>query len=286
MRLDLDISYPHCPFTAEPNYVGVEVADGVALSARQQLGLEDGSRLAVDLEVLTSIEAVQVNGVCYDLHWHFGGPLTDENGELVLGVCEHDPEGIPNATQILIDPDLVGGREEVILSTAVHEKGHAIFEGPKWVSATQRAIARGLPPSSAHGAKRVHRTTTPDENHLAATPPRGSSKFFEEVRANAFMGTFLAPIHRVYARLCHHCGRLGLSPSDLQCFDPAMLSKRFECIAAAAALSQDHLRIIDRRLRAVDELLTRLARDFGVTKQFIEVRLLRYGFLGQARAVA
>ena len=109
---------------------------------------------------------------------------------------------------------------------------------------------------------------------------------FEEVRANAFMGTFLAPIHRVYARLCHHCGRLGLSPSDLQCFDPAMLSKRFECIAAAAAVSQDHLRIIDRRLRAVDELLTRLARDFGVTKQFIEVRLLRYGFLGQARAVA
>ena len=62
--------------------------------------------------------------------------------------------------------------------------------------------------------------------------------------------------------------------------------KRFECIAAPAALSQDHLRIIDRRLRAVDELLTRLARDVGVTKRFIEVRLLRYGFLGQARAVA
>jgi hypothetical protein len=145
MRLDLDISYPHCPFTAEPSYVGVEVADGVALSVRQQLGFEDGSRLAVDLEVL---------------------------------------------------------------------------------------------------------------------------------------------IHRIYARLCHHCERLELSPADLQCFDPLMLSRRFECIAAAAAVSQDHLTIIDRRIRAVDELLTRLARDFGVTKRFIEVRLLRYGFLGQAKTVA
>ena len=146
MRLDLDISYPHCPLTAEPNYIGVEVADGVALSARQQLRLEDGSRLAVDLEVLTSIKAVRVNGVCYELHWHIGGPLTGENGEPVLGVCEHDPDGIPNATQILIDPDLVGGREEVILSTAVHEKGHAIFEAPKWVSATQRANERDCRP--------------------------------------------------------------------------------------------------------------------------------------------
>jgi hypothetical protein len=284
MRLDLDLSYPHCPFTAAPSYVGVEIAEGVAISARQQMGLEDGSRLALDLDLLMSVEAVRVNGVAYNLHWHVGGPLTDENGEPVLGICEHDPDGIPDAALISINPDVVGGREEVILSTAVHEKGHVCFEAPKWILDTQRVTAPGLPGLSPHGPKRVHRTITPDENHLAATPPRGSPEFFEEVRANAFMGAFLAPIHRVYARLCHHCERLGLSPSDLQCFDPAMLSKRFECIAAAAAISRDHLRIIDRRLRAVDELLTRLARDFGVTKRFIEVRLRRYGFLGQAKA--
>ena len=217
MRLDLDLSYPHCFLTAEPSYVGVEIAEGVAMSARQQLGLEDGSRLAVDLDLLMSVEAVRVNGVTYDLHWHIGGPLTDENGEPVLGVCEHDPDGIPDGALISINPDVVGGREEVILSTAVHENGHGVFEAPKWVLATQQANVRGL--SGPSGPKRVHRTITPDENHLAATPPRGSPEFFEEVRANAFMGTFLAPIHRVYARLCFHCGPLGVSPSDLQYFE-------------------------------------------------------------------
>jgi hypothetical protein len=200
MRLDLDLSYPHCPFTAEPNYVGIEIAEGVAMSARQQMGLEDGSRLAVDLDLLMSVEAVRVNGVAYNLHWHIGGPLTDENGEPVLGVCEHDPDGVPDAALISINPDVVGGREEVILSTAVHEKGHGFFEAPKWILETQRTNTIGLPGINPNGPRRVHRTITPDENHLAAAPARGSPEFFEEVRANAFMGAFLAPIHRASMR--------------------------------------------------------------------------------------
>ena len=282
MRPDLIISYRHCPFTAKPSYVGVEMAQGVAISVRQQLGLEDGGRLAVDLDMLTSIRKVQVNDVPFNVLWHVGGPLTGDSGQPVLGVCEHDP-AVADAALICINPDPVDGREEILLSTGGHETGHGLFEAPKWVLASQRASMPSLFELSDPAPHRVHRTVTPDENHLSVTPPRGTREFFEEVRANAFMGAFLAPIHRVYARLHYHCESLGLSPSDLQQLGRAASEE----VSEATQINRGNLSFVNVRLRiALDTLVTRLARDFGVTKRFMEVRLRHYGFIAEAQAVA
>lgn len=286
MRPDLVLTYRHCAFTAKPSYVGVEIAQGVAISARQQLGLEDGDRLAVDLDVLTSIRRVQVNDVTYDLHWHIGGPLAGDSGEPVLGVCEHD-RAVADAALICINPDPVDGREEILLSTAAHEKGHGVFEAPKWVLASQRASMPSFLDLDTPVPTRVHRTVTPDENHLSVTPPRGTEKFFEEVRANAFMGALLAPPHRVYARLLFHCASLGLSLEDVQHVGSQTAAGASGGLWACNRIHPGNLAFANIRRRiAIDQLLTRLASDFHVTKRFIEVRLHHYGFLAQSKAVA
>lgn len=280
MRPDLIISYRHCPVTAKPSYVGIEMAQGVAISVRQQLGLEDGGRLAVDLDLLMSIERVQVNDVTYKIVWHVGGPLTGDTGQPVLGVCEHD-SAIADAALICINPDPVDGREEILLSTAAHEKGHGLFEAPKWVLAGQRASMPNLWAPNEPACHRVHRTVTPDENHLSVTPPRGTQEFFEEVRANAFMGALLAPIHRVYARFLYHCESLALSPSDLQ----NLSRSAFEELSEVTQIRRGNLSFINLRLRnALDEVLTRLARDFAVTRRFMEVRLKHYKLIAQGPA--
>jgi hypothetical protein len=281
VRPDLVISYRHCPFTAKPSYISSEMAQGVAISVRQQLGLEDGRRLAVDLDQLTSIRRVQVNDVAYDVEWHIGGPLTGDNNEPVLGVCEHD-RAAPDSALICINPDPVDGREEILLSTAAHEKGHALFEAPKWVLASQRARMPSLLDLSDPAPQRVYRTVTPDENHLSVTPPRGTPEFFEEVRANAFMGALLAPVHRVYARLQYHRESLGISLADLQQLDRTPLQP----VSLEIETSRGNLAFANVRLRLLlDQLLMRLARDFGVTKRFIEVRLRHYGFLTQGKTL-
>ena len=43
----------------------------------------------------------------------------------------------------------------------------------------------------ARARKRVLRTTTPNEGHFAAIYPPGSKEFFQEARANEFMGSLL-----------------------------------------------------------------------------------------------
>jgi hypothetical protein len=285
VRPDLVLTYRHCAFTARPSYVGVDIAQGVAISARQQLGLEDGDRLAVDLDVLTSIRRVQVNDVTYDLHWHIGGPLTGDSGEPVLGVCEHD-RAVADAALICINPDPVDGREEILLSTAAHEKGHGVFEAPKWVLASQRASMPSLLDLDTPIPTRVHRTVTPDESHLSVTPPRGTEKFFEEVRANAFMGAFLAPAHRVYARLLFHCASLSLPLEDVQHFGSQTAAGTSDDFWANQIPPGNLAFANIRRRIAIDQLVTRLAADFHVTKRFIEVRLHHYGFLAQSKAVA
>ena len=286
MRPDLALAYRHCAFTAKPSYVGVEIAQGVAISARQQLGLEDGGRLAVDLDMLTSIRRVQVNDVAYNLEWHVGGPLTGDSGQPVLGVCEHD-RAVADAALICINPDPVDGREEILLSTAAHEKGHGLFEAPKWVLASQRASMPSFLDLDTAAPTRVHRTVTPDENHLSVTPPRGTEKFFEEVRANAFMGALLAPPHRVYARLLFHCASLGLSLEDVQHFGSQTAASASDGLWACNQIHPGNLAFANIRLRmGIDQVLTRLASDFHVTKRFIEVRLYHYGFLAQSKAVA
>ena len=67
---------------------------------------------------------------------------------------------------------------------------------------------------SRAGERRVLRTITPDESHLCATYPPGSKEFFQEARANEFMGSLLAPRRLLSRQFAARCEALGLRPAD------------------------------------------------------------------------
>ena len=170
----LTISYRHNRATGEPLFAGNEIAACVARDVRQQLTRGDDSVLAIDLERLTRVRAMRVNDITYELEWSTDAPVSDDRGKPVLGVCEVDPDGLPDTALICVNPDPVEGRTELLLSTGAHEMGHGIFEAPAWIYAHQR---RSMPTlfdvADPAAPRRVWRTTTPNESHFSATYPPG-----------------------------------------------------------------------------------------------------------------
>lgn len=274
MAVDLVISYRHHGLSLQPLSMGAEAVEQVALDVRRQLGLEDGRRIAADLALLTSIRAVQVNGIRYGLEWHVGGPLTGEDGRAVLGVCEYDPDGLPESALICVNPEPVNGCREIMLSTAVHETGHGIFDAAGWIAAARRAAQPGLFQEAGPRERRVFRTLTPDEaHHLSTSGTPGSEAFFREVRANGFMGTFLVPRRHLFERLHHHCAVLGIRAEALR-----PRAERADLLGPAASSGAPGSLDDERRSARLmlEPLLKRLGRDFNVTARFIQVRLARY----------
>ena len=137
---------------------------------------------------------MRVNDINYELEWSTDARVSDDRGKPVLGVCEFDPDGLPDTALICVDPNPVEGRTELLLSTGAHEMGHGIFDAPAWICAEQR---RSMPTlfdvADPAAPRRVWRTTTPNEGHFSATYPPGSKEFFQEARANEFMGSLLTP---------------------------------------------------------------------------------------------
>ena len=139
MGSHLTISYRHNRATGEPLFAGNQIAQCVAHDVRQQLTRGDDRVLAIDLERLTRVRAMRVNDITYELEWSTDAPVSDDRGKPVLGVCEVDPDGLPDTALICVNPDPVEGRTELLLSTGAHEMGHGIFEAPAWIYAHQRS---------------------------------------------------------------------------------------------------------------------------------------------------
>jgi hypothetical protein len=200
----------------------------------------------------------------------------------VLGVCEVDPEGLPDTALICVNPDPVEARTELLLSTGAHEMGHGIFEAPAWIYAHQRSAMPTLFDVADPAApRRVWRPTTPNESHFSATYPPGSNEFFQETRANEFMGSLLTPRRLLSRQFAEHCEALDLRPADMignarRSLLPA--PRR----SAAADVSKGNLSFLKLELRlGLEQVIALLAMDFGVTRRFIEVRLKKYGLLPQ-----
>jgi hypothetical protein len=280
LRSDLIISYRHNRLTGEPHFAGNEVAACVARDVRQQLTGGDESVLAIDLERLTRVARMRVNDIPYDLEWSTDAPVTDDMGRPVLGICEVDPAGLPDAALIYVNPEPVEGRTELLLSTGAHEMGHGIFEAPAWIHAERRASLPGLFDVPDSGARRrVMRTTTPNESHFAATYPPGSKEFFQEARANEFMGSLLTPRRLLSRQFSLRCEALGLRPADFITRARTLLASAPQAAGDDAARREGNLRFLDLHKLALEQVLLLLARDFGVTRRFIEVRLQRYELL-------
>jgi hypothetical protein len=284
---DLIISYRHNLMTGEPLFAGNEVAACVARDVRQQLTGGDDRVLAIDLDRLTRVQAMRVNDIIYELEWSTDAPGTDDEGRPVLGVCEVDPEGLPDAALIYLNPEPVDGRGEVILSTGAHEMGHGIFEAPAWIYSSQKGAVPGLFDTLDPGTlQRVWRTTTPNESHFSASYPAGSKEFFQEARANEFMGSLLTPRRLLSRQFTWRCETLGLRPADFMGRATRSLLTSAQRPSEPAEGRHGNLNFLGLDLKLkMEQVIALLARDFGVTRRFIEVRLSKYELLAPAVAV-
>jgi hypothetical protein len=288
LSVDLIISYQHDPVTGEPLFAGNQVAECVARDVRQQLTGGNDRVLAIDLERLTRVRTIRVNDIGYEFEWSTDGPVTDEAGKPVLGICEVDPDGLPDAALIYVNPELVDGRSEILLSTGAHEMGHGIFEAPPWIHAERNAAMPSLFDGLERGGqRRVLRTITPSESHLCATYPPGSKEFFQEARANEFMGSLLTPRRLLSRQFAARCEALGLRPVDfLARVSRTLLSPEPQPAGNDAEGRPGNLSFLNlHRTLKLQQVVLLLARDFGVTRRFIEVRLKRYGLLRQEVAI-
>ena len=285
MSAHLTISYRHHRVTGEPLFAGNEVAECVARDVRQQLTGGNDRVLAIDLERLTRVQSVRVNDIDYELEWSTDAPVSDEHGKPVLGVCEVDPDGLPETALICVNPEPVDGRVELLLSTGAHEMGHGIFEAPAWIHAERKAampsLFDGLEPGSR---RRVLRTITPSESHFSATYPPGSKEFFQEVRANEFMGSLLAPRRLLSRQFAARCEALGMRPTD---FMPRTTKSLLEGQQSRTEEApKGNLGFVDvGRCIRLGQVVTSLAMDFGVTRRFTEVRLKKYRLMRQYESI-
>ena len=131
----LVLSYPHLRPSLEPKRLRREEIWAVAEEARRQLCL--GPKPKVDVaQIARRVVCLQVNGLAFELRWHFDRSVEDEAGQPVVGSVEHDPTWPAGAT-ISIDSAFIGERDDLGRSTAAHELGHAIFDVPAWIWKTQ-----------------------------------------------------------------------------------------------------------------------------------------------------
>jgi len=264
------LNYRHCS-RFRPFYISNPEVAELASETRQQL--VDSNTDALTLDVLRSIERMNVNGISFDLWVGVDQPVTDEDGNAVLGVCEFDPDASMDAAVLSVTHVCEIASPELVLSTFAHELGHAVFDAPSWIH--EAAQGAGLFDDPELSACKAYRTTTPDAEHLSTpksapiqNPELEASIRFAEFRANEFMGSLLVPRHHLMRAVedlaqQHHV-TITRSPS----LDPEFPGMGMT-LSAKSAFGFDGL----------DPLLKALATRFGVTPKFVRVRMDRYGLL-------
>ena len=246
----LILNYPHVRSSLEPKRMRKEEIWQVGEAARAQI-CGATQRPKVDLgRIVARAKHFKVNGLSFDAHWEVGRPVTDDLGNAVMGAVEYD-ESWPTAAMIYVNGEVIGDRDDLARSTAVHELGHAVFDTPSW-------ILRGhsLP-------------CCPDENslrhyqHVAAGEEDGKSAIdWPEWRANEFMGAFLAPRRLLHRHMNKRAAALGI---------PLITSEHDNELPVVHGPKAG--------FDAIETLAIELAELFGVSIPFTHVRLRKYGLV-------
>ena len=205
-------------------------------------------------QIIKRTRHLVVNGIAFEAHWELDHPVIDDTGQPVAGAVEYD-ESYPSAALISINSDLLRGRDDLACSTAAHELGHAIFDTPSWIchAASRTSFPVALP---TH-----HFQPASYEQSCSDRMPDFAIDWCEW-RANEFMGAFLAPRNLLHRHLHKQAAALrvplveGASIADL----PIVNERR----ASSEAL---------------EALLIELAEIFGLSIEFIRVRLRKYQLL-------
>lgn len=244
------LNYPHVSSSLEPKALRKEEVWLVAEVARDQI-CGANPRPKINLErIVARTKTLQINGLSFETHWELGRDVTDDAGNPVMGSVEHD-KSWPNAAMIYLNGELIGDRQDLALSTSGHELGHAVFDAPAWIKCSQGDSRRGA------GAPR--RLLKRGENSKG----KANGTFdWAEWRANEFMGALLAPRHLLHLHMHKRAAALGI---------PMVGPERGQGLPLVHGGRAD--------FDAIEALATELAEIFGVSIQFAEVRMRKYGLI-------
>ena len=237
-------TFPSISATGMPRPLTANAIWAIARDVRRQVcgGLWP-KPLPADL-LIRRVELLVANSIRFVPIWDWQNDVHDESGRPVAGACEYNSDS-PENIYLSLNPTVIGDRGDLAASTAAHELGHAIFDGPASVIAC-RSKARHV---------------TPDDCHFNASGLK-NEEYWSEYRANEFMGGLLAPadlLHRTMVMRARefgvqlvngssHAGKLGY---------PIINGPKWSVVEQ-------------------DLLLDDLAGIFGVSASFIWVRLNKY----------
>ncbi len=111
----VDVRYRYQTITAKPLYISNDDVRRVAADVRGQSVQRRGGRMA-------RLGTRHCDRGC----WSTDYPVTNEQDEAVLGVCEYDHRGMPDTALISVNPHLTRDNDGLLLGTLAHELGHAI----------------------------------------------------------------------------------------------------------------------------------------------------------------
>ena len=194
--------------------------------------------------LIRRVEVLVVNTIRLAPVWDCRNEVHDEQGRPVAGACEYDSDS-PGNIYLSLNPAVIGERPDLAASTAAHELGHAVFDGP----------------ASVIACRRVSRHVTPDEGRFDAAVPK-NEEYWSEYRANEFMGGLLAPPDLLHRAMVMRAPEVGIA-----------------LINGSGHAGKPGYPVIDGRrwdVAAQDALLDDLAGMFGVSPAFIWVRLRKY----------
>jgi hypothetical protein len=251
-----------------PLYISNDDVRRVAADVRGQLVFAtDAHRLTRDH--LRAIGTIQANGVRLGVCWSTDYPVTNEQDEAVLGVCEYDHRGMPDTALISVKPDLTRDNDGLLLGTLAHELGHAIFDVPAWRTVScqntlARTSRRADPPCLSCGDNR-----------------RGASNQFDLRGWRAGLrGVAGQRVHGLTAGAARPPVRPPAAPCPGDRHSVGKKSGAGLAGVRGSSFSPHQRRRPTVRL-AISILLHRLAEDFGVSLKFIQVGSGARGPAGQ-----
>ena len=245
MMSRLSASFRHSALSYEPVQLTNREIWGVAQQVRSQLGEPLVRRLELG-EVGERAGRLEVNGIRYSAIWDFDHDVRNARDEEVLGVTEYH-DATPLHVLVSINGPRLNTTQNLWRSTVAHELGHVIFDAPAWLARRDEAFVQ-----------------------VASDISPGLTTHWDpmELRANEFMGALLVPAVLVrvdWLRVAKR-NRLPVSqrPSQIILGAPAVDGRSLDTDQAA-------------------ELMFELGELYGVSADFIRVRLARYDLLRTPR---
>ena len=252
-QITLRANYPHTPSMA-PAVMKAPVIWSFAQNVRQQVLGSMWRKPWIRAHVAARLAAAIINGIALRFVWDFDNTVQDEQKRQVFGLCEHSPDE-PGQIMISINAPALADRPELERSTLAHELGHALFDMP----------------AAVHERRRLQLSLRDDNVQRLYRRGDGSRSGagdmdWDEWRANEFMGAFLAPpiaFHQALVRLANELNLPMTHQPSLGKFGlPVLNGRRLD-------------------LDALEEVLNLLAEAFGVTPDFVRVRLRKYKLITQ-----